>query len=140
MRGRPGLVRTTDRRIVRSTPEKVRIRYGFTGDSSHGSDEGIQSLDGFRFRRLDHDGLVKEQREIDRRSVEAVVQQSLGHVQGRDFAVRITGIGLSDAVKYEFMLAQGLHRQFVSVLERLLDIVGCQHGKRSCFPHIFVSE
>ncbi len=52
------------------------------GNAEEGLGEGVQRRLALRLGRLNHHRLVDDEREIDRRGMEAVVQQPLGEVHG----------------------------------------------------------
>ncbi len=54
------------------------------GDLPHNTDEVIQRFAGFRFSRLNHEGLVHDQGEIDGWCIHAEVEDTLGDVERRD--------------------------------------------------------
>ena len=56
----------------------------------------------------------------------AVVEQALGHIHRGD-ARRL----ILQAIKDELMTTKAVDRQFIDILERLLDIVGIKCGKRT---------
>ena len=78
---------------------------------------------------------MEQQREVDRRSMESIVEKSLGDVQGCDTCRLV-----QKSVKHKLMLAYRLDRQLVAVLERLLDVVGAEDCKRSDHPDILPAE
>ena len=54
---------------------------GLRSDFPHYIDERVDCFLGLRLGRLYHDGLMEQEREINRRSMEAEIEQSLGNVQ-----------------------------------------------------------
>ena len=63
------------------------------GDLDHGVDEGVERLLALGLGRLDHHGLGHDQREVDRRRMEAAVDQSLGDVDGVDAVGGLVSVG-----------------------------------------------
>ena len=84
MLGGQHVIDAADRRVVGSRLHLLRRLAGLLGDLVHHRDEAVHRLLALVLRRLDHQGLVEEQREVDRRRVVAVVEQALGHVHRRD--------------------------------------------------------
>src|SRR5690606_17687452 len=71
--GCPSLIQPADRRTVRRTLDRLRIALHFLSDLDHRFGESVQRLQGLGLCRLDHDGLVDDEREIDRRRVDPVI-------------------------------------------------------------------
>ena len=67
------------------------------GDGQHRVAEGVQGLARLALRGFDHDRLLHHHREIDRRGIEAVIDQALGDVPGVD-ALRALPLGREDAL------------------------------------------
>ena len=99
------LVRTADRRIVRCSLENHRILGSLCGNLPHHLDERIDGLLGLRLRRLDHYGLMEEQREVDGRCVEAEVEKPLGNIESSGSRNVIVRSVIDESVKHEFVLA-----------------------------------
>ena len=59
----------------------------------------------------------------------AVVEQALGNIHRGDSRTLIF-----QAVEHELMTAQAFDRQFIDILQRLLDIIGIEYSQRS---HLF---
>ena len=104
--------------------EKIRIILGLFCNLTHHSYECVQCLQRLGLRRLDHYGLMEKKREINGRRMEPVIQKTLGHIKGAHT------IRLKQSVEYELMLAYSRYRQFIAVLQGLLDIVGSQPSIR----------
>ena len=51
------------------------------GDIAHDTDEVVERLDALRLGRLHHQRLLHDQGEVDRRRMDAVVQDGLGDVE-----------------------------------------------------------
>ena len=66
----------------------------------HDLNETVQCLLRLRFRRLYHDRLMEQKREVDRRGMESVIEKPLRNIQGSD----ASGLVLK-SVKDELMLA-----------------------------------
>ena len=94
------------------------------GNLTHHFDERVYGLLALRFRGLYHEGLVEQEREIDGGSMEAIVQQTFGHIQGGGAGDVVVCAVVHQAVKHEFVLANTLNGQFVHVLEAFLDVIG----------------
>ena len=127
--GRGGFVGAGDRGVVGRVVEDHGIRGGLLGDLAHDGDERVDGLLRLGLRGLDHEGLVEEEREVDCRGVVAVVQQALGHVEGRRAGHVVVGAVVDEAVEDELMLADALDRELVAVLEAFLDVVGAENGE-----------
>ena len=87
---------------MRSTLHHVGIREGFLGHAVHDVDKVVECLLRLSLRRLYHDALVEEQREVDGRSVVAIVEQALGDVECGD-----TSALVGQAVEYKLVLIYG---------------------------------
>ena len=85
---------------------------------------------------------MEEEREIDGRGVESVVEQAFSHLQrcGVVGVVVVAAVFGTQSVKYKFVLAQSLDGQFVVVLELLLNIVGIKHGEFCRLRNVLVAE
>ena len=55
---------------------------GLVGDALERLGQGLEGLGALGLGGLDHQGLVHDEREVDGRGVEALLQQALGHVEG----------------------------------------------------------
>ena len=111
---------------MRSRLHKIGIGLGLLGYLAHHGDETVERLLRLVLRGLNHQTLVEEQREVDRRGMIAVVEQALGHIHRGD-----TGGLILQAVEHELMAAEAVDGQFVDILERLLDVVGIECGERT---------
>ena len=67
---------------MRRSLKRVRICNSLSSNMLHYLDETVKRLLRLCLGRLDHDGLMEEQREIDRRSMEAIIQKPLSHIEG----------------------------------------------------------
>ena len=101
----------------------------------HYFDEAVKRLLRLRLSRLYHDGLMEEQREIDCRSMESVIQQSLSYVK----CCHPCRLVLK-TVKHELMLAYRLYWQSVAILQRLLDVVCTEDGKWADHAYVLPAE
>ena len=92
-------------------------------DFPQGLDEGVQRVPVFRLRRLNHQGLVNNQRKIHRGRVEAVVQQPLGYLQAADapFPLPVGG-------EHHLVHTGAVVGEIVDVAEGLQQVVGVQDG------------
>ena len=124
-----------DGRVQRGIEHHLRRLGGLAGNLSHHLDEAVERLTCLRLRRLYHQRLVEEKREVDCGSVEAEVKQALGHVERGD-AGRLVG----QAVEDKLVLAASRHGQLVEVLERVLDVVGVERGHRAGLGKTFGAE
>ena len=82
--GGPGLVEPPHGRGVGRVARHVRVLGRLGEDLADDLGEGVERLARLGLRRLDEQRLVDQQREVDRRRVEAVVEQPLGEVEGAD--------------------------------------------------------
>ena len=57
---------------------------GVLGDPLERLGQRLERLEALGLGRLDHERLVHDEREVDRRGVEALLEQPLGHVEGLD--------------------------------------------------------
>jgi hypothetical protein len=64
--------------------EQLGILSSLARDLLHYLDEGIEAFLGLGLRGLDHQRLGHDEREVDRRWVDAVVHESLGDVERSD--------------------------------------------------------
>ena len=93
------------------------------GQSKQCFGERVQGFLALGFRRLDHDRLWDSQREVDRRSVEALVQQAFGKVHRRDaFFLFEPGRRSHELVHAAVALRHGQE-----VLDAAQQVVGVQH-------------
>src|SRR3954452_22309701 len=77
----PRLVEPADRRRVRRVAGDLRVLGALAQDVGDRVGERVERLLRLRLGRLDEQRLVDEQREVDRRRVEAVVEQALGEIE-----------------------------------------------------------
>ena len=75
------LVQAAEGRLVGRALHKLRVLFGLPRYRQHRLAEGVQRLFPLRLRRLHHQRLVNDEREVDRGRVEAVVDEPLGDVQ-----------------------------------------------------------
>ena len=111
-------VETTHRRGMRRRVKRLGIVDGFLRDFTHHGDKRIERVFRLRFRRLYHNRLVEQQREIDRRRMKSVVEQPFCHVERRD-----TGRFVEQSVEHEFMFAHRVDWQFVAIFQTFLDVI-----------------
>ena len=78
---------------------------------------------------------MEEQGEVDGGRMIAIVQQALCHVHRGD-----TRRLVLQSVKHELMFAESVDRQFIDILQTLLDIVGIQSCQRSHLLHMFLTQ
>ena len=120
---------------MRRCLERLRISCSLSRNVLHDLNEAVKRLLRLSLSRLDHDSLMEEQREIDCRRMETIIQQSLGYIESSD-----TGRFVLQSVKYELMLADRRYRKFKAILKRLLYIVSTENRKRTHHLHILLSE
>ena len=94
------------------------------GDRDQRIGERIERLDRFGLGRLDQHPLLDDQREVDRRRVEAVVDQPLGDVEGADAGLLLDGRGRATN---SCLQARSYGMSYVPA-RRCLQVVGGQDG------------
>ena len=134
MLGSQHIIHTTDWCVVGCRLHLVRIRLCFLCNLSHHSDEGIQRLLRLILRWLNHQRFVEEQWEVDGGSMIAIIQQTLRHIHRGD-----TRGFILQAIEHELMTAHRVNRQFIDILQRLLDVVGIEGGKRTHVLHLLTA-
>ena len=82
MLGCQHIVNSLDRRVVRCSLKQIRISASLVGNLVHHIDEGIERFLALVLGGLNHQSLVKQQREINCWSMIAIVEQSLSHIHG----------------------------------------------------------
>ena len=95
----------------------------FLGDAEQRLGEGVERFFALGFGRLDHDRFGHRQREVDRRGVEAVVEQPLGEVHRRDAALGLELRAAGD----ELVHAAIALRHGQEVLHAAEQVVGVEH-------------
>ena len=120
---------------MRSCLHNLRIGASLLCNLVHNVDERVESLYAFVLRRLYHHCLVEEQREVDGRSMVAIVEQTLCHVHCGN-----AGALVLQTVKHKLVLADCRDWQFIVIAERLLDVVGCESGKRTDHAYVLTSQ
>ena len=118
-----------------STLHYIGIGACLLGNLAHHGDKTVDGVLALVFGGLDHERLVEEQREIDCRGMISIIEKTLCHIHGGD-----TGGFVAQTIEYELVLAESLDGQEILVLERLLDIIGIESGKRSHQLHILATE
>ena len=118
-----------------STLHDIGIGACLLGNLAHHGNETVDGVLALVFGGLDHERLVEEQREIDCRGMISIIEKTLCHIHGGD-----TGGFVAQTIEYELVLAESLDGQEILVLERLLDIIGIESGKRSHQLHILATE
>ena len=93
-------------------------------DREHRVGERVERLLRLGLRRLDHQRLRDDEREVDRRRVEAVVHQPLGDVERRDAVLALQRARR----EHELVHAEPVERQVVRVLQPREQVVRVQHG------------
>ena len=118
------LVEPPDRPVVRRLLQQLRALRRLARDREHRVAERVERLLRLGLGRLDHQRLGDDQREVDRRRVEAVVHQPLGDVERGD-AVLALQVARRE---HELVHAEPVERQVVRVLEPREHVVRVQHG------------
>src|SRR5437588_1683890 len=97
--GGPDLVEASNRTIMWSGLDDLRIPGDLLDDLCHGSNEAIER--GFRFGlgRLDHQRLGHDQWEVDGRRVNPEVDEALGEILRR-YAMRLAFLCREDALMH----------------------------------------
>ena len=103
---------------------QARILGGLAGDRPHGLDEVVQRLLRLRLRRLDHECLGHDQREIDRRRMEPVVHEPLRDIESADAVLTLQAARR----KHELVHAEPVERKLVHVPEARQHVVRVQDG------------
>src|SRR5580704_19763149 len=88
---RANLVEPPHGRGVRRGARNLGVLSRLAQDLREGLGEGIERLPRLGLGRLDHQGLLDEQREVDRRRVKAKVEQTLGEVERPDLKLASHG-------------------------------------------------
>ena len=83
---------------------------------------------------------MEKEREIDCGGVEAIVQQTLGDIQGCCTGNVVVGAVVDEAVEHEFVLADALDGQFVQVLEAFLYVVCAKDRVLAHLPEMLVAQ
>ena len=78
---------------------------------------------------------MEQQREVDGGSMETIVEQSLGDIEGG-----YTSALILQAIENELVFANTGERQLKAILERLLHVVGVERGERTYILHVLMSE
>ena len=117
------IIHTANRRIVWSALHQFGIGLSLLGNLSHHGNKAIQRFLRLVLRRLNHQALVEQQGEVDGWRMIAVIEQSLSHIHRGN-----TRRFILQSIEHKLMTTDGVDRQFVHILERLLDIVGIQGG------------
>src|SRR5216684_7735952 len=94
------LVQPVDRGSMRSGLDDLATVLGLARDREHRVGELIHRALAFCLRGLDHDRFFDDERKVNRRRVEPVIQQALGHVFGRDPRLLL----LAEAGQHELVL------------------------------------
>src|SRR5262249_46958180 len=113
------LIRPAQAERVGSVMQKVRV---LLADLQERLGEGVERLLAFRLRRLDHERLCQDEREIYRRRVVAVVKQALGDVHGADALLALQ----KSRRRNELVHAALAVGHLVSVLDVAQQIVGVE--------------
>ena len=109
---------------------------GFTADGAKSGGERVERLQRFGFRGLDHQGFFNDEREIDRRCVEAVVEQAFGDVHRGHAGLLLDSAGTGD----EFVHAAVAVRNFQEILDLAEQIIGVQHGVLGSLSQALATE
>ena len=95
---------------MRSRFHHVRVVLSLFCYLAHHSNEAIKRFLRLVFRRLNHKTLMEEQREVNRRCMIAVVQQTFGDIHRGNARTLIF-----QTVEYELMTTQTVDGQFVDI-------------------------
>ena len=95
---------------------------GLLGDLDQGVGEGVQRVLVLGLRRLDHQSLMDDEREVVGRRVEAVVHQPLGYVQGADIAAFEATLG------DELVHADAVKGHVIGLAQACQQVVGVEDG------------
>ena len=109
-------------RVGRPWPRAELGRLG--GDALEGDGEGLQGLGALGLGGLDHECLVHDEREVDGRRVEALLEEPLGHVEG-PHAVRLLE---RPGGEHHLVHAGPVEGDVVGAVQPLSDPVGVEHG------------
>ena len=80
MLGSQHVIDPTDRSVVRSSLHDVRICACLLGNYFHHGNKSVDSVLALILCRFNHERLVEKEREIDSRSVIAIVEQAFRHI------------------------------------------------------------
>src|SRR5215213_1094413 len=111
-------------RRVRRLLHHLRRLGGLVGDLTHDPNEVIERLDRLCLRRLDHQRFGYDQWEVDRRRVDAEVEDALGNVE-RPHALRLLPGGGEDRLVHAGAVAEWL---IVEIAQAGPDVVGGEDG------------
>ena len=120
---RSGLVEPPHRRRVRRAPHQLGTLLALPGDGDHRVAEGVQLFLRLALGRLDHQRAGDDQREVDRRRMEAVVHQPLGDVERVDVVGVLPLVAEDDLVQRRCVV-----RQVIRVAQPGADVVRVEHG------------
>ena len=115
--------------------DHVGVGAGLVGDAVHDVDEAVEGVAALILGGLNHHCLMEEEREVDGGRVEAVVEETLSHVERGD-ARRL----VAEAIEHELMHAGAADGQLVVVLEALLDVVGVERGEGTDILDVLAAE
>jgi 23S rRNA (adenine2503-C2)-methyltransferase len=127
---RAHLVEPSHGPVVRCLLQELRLLRRLSGNREHRVTEGVEGLLRLGLRRLDHERLGDDEREVDRRRVEAVVHQPLCDIE-RGAAVLALH---RPRREHELVHAEALERQVVDVLEPRENVVRVEHGHLGHLP------
>ena len=137
----PHLVEPLHRPMMRRLLQQLGILRRLAGDREHRVAEGVERLLRLRLRRLDHQRLGDDEREVDRRRVEAVVHQPLGDVERGAAVLPLQ----APRGHHELVHAEAVERQVVRLLQPREDVVRVEHSHlghlaqpRPPHPHVGV--
>src|SRR3954452_1134067 len=124
----PRLVEPADRRRVRRVAGDLRVLGALAQDVGDRVGERVERLLRLRLGRLDEQRLVDEQREVDRRRVEAVVEQALGEIERLEPEVLLhRRAGEHELVHADAVVGGGEVLGHALLLEPREQVVGVQH-------------
>ena len=111
--------------MVRRLLQQLRLLGRLARDREHRVAERVERLLRLGLGRLDHQRLGDDQREVDRRRVEAVVHEPLRDVERGAAVLALQRARRED----ELVHAEPVERQVVRVLQPREDVVRVEHGR-----------
>ena len=139
--GRGGLVETPHGRGVRSFERHLGILGGLPQDLGDRFGEAVERLARLRLGGLDHQRLLDQQREVDRRRVIAEVQETLGQVQGADLKLPLHRPAREhELVHAELAVGERQETPDVALAQPGQQVVGIQDGRLRGLPQTLSAE
>ena len=113
----------------------VGVGLSLLSNLSHHGDEAIERFLRLVLRGFNHQRLMEEQGEVDGGGMIAIVKQSLGHIHRGNTSALIL-----QAIEDELMTTNGVDRQFIDILQRLLDVVGIERCQRTNMLNLLTTQ